>query len=133
MNLKINLFYSNKMGLYLSEDGKHCTSTLDFPPTSHVTTKELRDNNAAIVIQKWWKKTNKLTSNRKRKYDDMIYLDNEDYNSELETELETELDNISLKSEEEDKEDKELETIVYNNFLLDLWYSFYNFIVKLLM
>jgi hypothetical protein len=43
------------MGLYYSEDGRYCTSTLDAPPTTYLTKKGLIDTNAAITIQRWWK------------------------------------------------------------------------------
>lgn len=43
------------MGLYYSEDGRFCTSTIDLTPTTYLTAKGERDTRAAIIIQRWWK------------------------------------------------------------------------------
>lgn len=45
------------MGLYYSQKGKFCTSTTNVEPSRiFLTSKQLRDNAAAIIIQRWWKK-----------------------------------------------------------------------------
>jgi len=47
------------MGLYYSEDGRYCTSTLDYPPVTFLTVKGVKDTNTAIIIQRWWRRINK--------------------------------------------------------------------------
>ena len=42
------------MGFYYSEDGRYCTSTLDYPPVTFLTVKGVKDTNTAIIIQRWW-------------------------------------------------------------------------------
>ena len=44
------------MGFYFSEDGRHSTSTLDYPPTTVLTPQGVVDTNAAITIQRWWRR-----------------------------------------------------------------------------
>jgi hypothetical protein len=44
------------MGLYYSEDGRYLTSTLDYPPTTVLTSKGVVDTNSAIIIQRWWRR-----------------------------------------------------------------------------
>lgn len=44
------------MGFYFSEDGRNSTSTLDYPPTTILTPKGVIDTNAAITIQRWWRR-----------------------------------------------------------------------------
>jgi hypothetical protein len=44
------------MGLYFSEDGRFCTSTLDVIPNTFLTSKGIKDNSAATIIQRWWRK-----------------------------------------------------------------------------
>jgi len=48
------------MGIYYSEDGRYCTSTLD-PPITFLTNKSLKDTDTdtAIIIQRWWRRINK--------------------------------------------------------------------------
>lgn len=58
MNLKINCF-KTYMGVYYSEDGRYCTSTLDYPPITYLTNKGLKDTDTAIIIQRWWRRINK--------------------------------------------------------------------------
>ena len=43
------------MGLYYSEDGRYCTSTLSNPPETFLTPKGKKDTNASIIIQNWWR------------------------------------------------------------------------------
>lgn len=52
------------MGLYYSEDGRYCTSTLDCPPFTFLTQKGLKDTEKAIVIQRWWRQIKKININR---------------------------------------------------------------------
>jgi hypothetical protein len=52
----INLINIIKMGLYESDDGYFMTSTLDFPPTTMLTSKGEKASKAATIIQNWWKK-----------------------------------------------------------------------------
>lgn len=51
------------MGLYYSEDGRYCTSTLDCPPFTFLTQKGLKDTEKAIVIQRWWRRIKKININ----------------------------------------------------------------------
>lgn len=44
------------MGLYYSEDGRYLTSTLDYPPTTVLTSKGVADTHSAIIIQRWWRR-----------------------------------------------------------------------------
>lgn len=43
------------MGIYYSETGKICTSTLDIKPVKFLN-PTYKYNRAAIVIQRWWRK-----------------------------------------------------------------------------
>jgi hypothetical protein len=47
------------MGIYYSEDGRYCTSSLSIPSQTFLTPKGKKDTNAAIIIQKWWRKMKK--------------------------------------------------------------------------
>jgi hypothetical protein len=47
------------MGIYYSEDGRYCTSTLSIPSETFLTPKGKKDTNAAIIIQRWWRKMKK--------------------------------------------------------------------------
>lgn len=44
------------MGFFYSNDGRYITTTLSAPPQTLLTQKGLRDNDAAIIIQRWWKR-----------------------------------------------------------------------------
>jgi hypothetical protein len=44
------------MGFYYSDCGRYCTSTLDTTPVTYLTRKGVHDTNAAIIIQRWWKR-----------------------------------------------------------------------------
>lgn len=44
------------MGFYFSEDGRYHTSTFGFPPTTSLTSKGVVDTDAAITIQRWWRR-----------------------------------------------------------------------------
>ena len=44
------------MGIYYSEDRRNCTSTLDYLPRTYLTSKGIKDRDAAIIIQRWWKR-----------------------------------------------------------------------------
>lgn len=44
------------MGIYYSEDRRYCTSTLDYPPSTYLTLKGIKDRDAAIIIQRWWRR-----------------------------------------------------------------------------
>jgi hypothetical protein len=43
------------MGFFYSGDGRQCTSTLDFPASAYLTPKGIKDTDAAIIIQRWWR------------------------------------------------------------------------------
>lgn len=47
----------NIMGIYYSDDGTACTSTLDVRPITFLTSKHKKYTKAAITIQKWWRFT----------------------------------------------------------------------------
>lgn len=48
------------MGFFYSNDGRSFSTTLSYSnnPQIFLTPKGVRDNNAAIIIQNWWKKCN---------------------------------------------------------------------------
>lgn len=133
------------MGIYYSEDGRSCTSTLDYPPVTYLTPKGRRDTDAAIIIQRWWRRINQQTS--------LLYSDTESYMADYsdnsfdcirkrhsykrkldemtdmgsDSELEVEENNSSELNSIEPKLQ-----IVNNNFLLGCAISFYNFTWKVI-
>ena len=133
------------MGIYYSEDGRSCTSTLDYPPVTCLTPKGRRDTDAAIIIQKWWRRINQQTS--------LLYSDTESYMADysdnsfdcvrkrhsykrkldemtdMGTDSELEVEEIN--SAELDSVEQKLQ-IVNNNFLLGYAISFYNFTWKVI-
>lgn len=132
------------MGFYYSEDGRYYTSTFGFPPTTSLTTKGVRDTDAAVTIQRWWrglKHSSDIISASSSDYTNLIRRrtykrKHEDIDSDIiETETETDLDieetNSSEFEEVEVEVEGELQTIENNNFIWDLWFSFYNFLWKL--
>jgi hypothetical protein len=69
------------MGIYYSEDGRYCTSTLDYPPSTFLTPKGIKDrNDAAIIIQKWWKRIKPQNDNNNNNYSD-----NESYMADVDS------------------------------------------------
>jgi hypothetical protein len=136
------------MGIYYSEDGRYCTSTLDYPPVTFLSDKGLKDTDTAIIIQRWWRRINKQTSLSCS--DTESYMaDNSDNNSfecvrrssykrkldemtDLDSDLDVEEINSSEFSSESLSQEYELQTLVDNSFLWDFWLSFYNFVWKVL-
>jgi hypothetical protein len=51
------------MGLYYSDDGRFCTSTLYYPLETFLTEKGIDDTKAAIIIQRWWRKKRAMRLN----------------------------------------------------------------------
>ena len=135
------------MGYYYSEDSRFATSTLDFPPITLLTPKGMRDRDAAITIQRWWRERkqqsmleNYLSSDElfsgvrlrhKRKHEDT---DSDIVEYDTDTDLDIEEINSSElgESENESEIERELQTIANNSFIWDLWFSFYNFLWKLI-
>lgn len=132
------------MGFYYSEDGRTCTSTISCPPTTFLTQKGLRDTDAAITIQRWWRQHKQqsylysdelfrgIRLRHKRKHEDTDSDIVEVSDSDLESNFDIEEINSSEFAETESDIEGELQTVANNNFLWDLWFSFYNFLWKLL-
>lgn len=138
------------MGFFYSNDGRTCTSTLDVRPTTFLTPQGERDTKAAITIQRWWRKTrehiiyerylgensNGLRLRHKRKHEDMESDIVEYTDTELDTDLDVEEINSSefaesdQETETESESGREVQTIANNNFLWDLWLSFYTLILR---
>lgn len=70
------------MGLYYSEDGRYCTSTLSTPATTYLTPKGEKDTAAAVVIQKWWRSI--INYRLEQFHNDMTSTSSEDTQSSLE-------------------------------------------------
>lgn len=141
------------MGLYYSSDNRYCTSTHDCPPSTYLTLKGIQDTNAAIIIQRWWRRMNKQTSHlhsdNDNDNDNESYMaDNSDnsvecvrrrsYKRKLDeiTDLDIEEINTSefyLSDSDSDSDviEQELQTIGYNSFLWDFFYGLFSFVWKL--
>jgi hypothetical protein len=145
------------MGFYFSEDGRYCTSTLDTPSSTFLTQQGQKDTNAAITIQRWWRRIlnirlrefqqeltttssedsqgslevhGSLRKRFKRKLND-IQSDDEDEETS-DTELvdyeSSEFSQVDKEEEEEEEEDEtQLQTVNDNNFLWDFIMSFLSF------
>lgn len=50
------------MGIYFSDDGRFCTSTLEASPATFLTPKGTKDTRSAIIIQRWWRSCHKKLS-----------------------------------------------------------------------
>jgi hypothetical protein len=146
MNLKINFIILNiTMGIYYSEDGRSCTSTLDYPVSTYLTDKGVTDTDAAIIIQRWWRRIKKQTSQLYSDTESYMadYSDNSfdcvrkrhsykrklDEMTDMGTDSELEVEEIN--SAELDSVEQKLQ-IVNNNFLLGYAISFYNFTWKVI-
>lgn len=139
------------MGFYFSKNERHCTSTLDVPPTTYLTQLGKKETDAAIIIQRWWRSlntdSNSYTSNSsndfnilrrrtyKRKHEDI------DIDSEVDSECVEAESDLNIKeinsSEFSDSEcesliERDIQTIANNSFLWDFILSFYSFLWKLI-
>ena len=128
------------MGFYYSNCGRYITSTFTAPPQTLLIQKGLRDN-AAIIIQRWWRKCNVYNT----VYDSDIETSSSN-NSSLSnlvrrrlkrrrTDSYSDLDSDNKYDGDDDTTilDTNVKQItVNNNFVWDFILSFYTFILSLI-